>query len=462
MNSYVGVLNIEQQLQVKTLTKIRFKHAENYKTPEALILYEQGFLPEDIILKMCELEYEMHLECPRLTNVDAGIIASFKGSVFLPYRVDTMHNEIHCLVLPENFSEILPEYMGYTIVKHLTPIYYYVRIYNYLYGEPEFLAELAVKDLLNLLTTEGINIGASDLHIVPKDNEAEVFFKVRKKKVYSKRRIKKSDIEEIIKLIAVESKAAFDQSDKSPKYMALSLDLHHRGRVVVNSTYYGRKATIRILSNDIFNTNLEELHLDGRTIDFIRKYYESDEKGLRLIVGPTSSGKNTTLAAVLHEKNASNEYIITSIENPIEIFLEHVEQIQADSEDEFIANAESLIRSDPDIIYLSEFTERSAKSIMKVVNTAKPVFSSIHANSIAGIISRIQDLTGLSYDRIIEQMHSVIFQELVRDDAKDKLFPVTHVMYFTKELKRSAYGKTYGEIVSILDDEEQRWKTCEI
>lgn len=460
MDSYKTVLKIEQQNQVQNLTRIRFKHQEQYTTPEALIMYEQGFLPEKKIQELCELEYGILLECPRITNIDDRTVNAFKGSAYIPFSVDTVKNIIHCLILPELIREYPPEYLGYKLVKHYTPIYYYVKAYQLLFGDPPFLAKLSSKDILDLLTTEAINIGASDLHIVPKKDTAEIFFKVRKKKVYSKRAVSREEVPDLIKLIGIISKAPINDNDNTPKYMAMTLDLHHRGRVVINSTYYGRKASIRILSNDIFKLTLEDLNLEERTVRFIRKYFESDEKGLRLIVGPTSSGKNTTLASVLHEKNVNNEYIITSIENPIEIFLEHVEQIQADNEEEYALNAESLIRSDPDIIYLSEFTERSAPSIMKVVNTAKPVFSSIHANSIAEVVARIQDLTNLSYDRVIEQLHSVVFQELERDDEHDKLFPVTRVMYFSDKFKRTLYGKEYGEIIPLLNDEEERWKTC--
>lgn len=459
----VPFLSLDKKIMIDKLTNVRFKCRENFKLPEALILVEQNFMSKADVQKLCEQSCGYTLVTPPMTNIPKDILDYYRDKDCIPFRFDPLSNIISIMILVENKDSYVQEYDNSRISKHIVPIYYYVEKYKEVYGyEPDFLSELTAKDALSLIMNEGIELGASDVHIVPKKYKAEIFYKVRKKKVYSNCSIDLRLIPEIIKLISVEAKAAYDTTDVSPKYMALTLDYHHRGRVVINNTIYGKKATTRILSNDIFNKKLEELNLDEKSILFLRKFFESNEKGLRLIVGPTSSGKNTTMAAVLHEINADNSKVMVSVEYPVEIYLENVEQIEVQSEEQYILNAESLIRSDPDIVYLSEFTDKSAESIMKVVNTAKPVFSTIHANNIAGVISRIQDLTGLSYARIIEQMHAVIFQELVRDEARDAVFPVTHYMYFTEEFKEKIYPLSYGDLIIALNKEEKRWMNMSI
>ena len=441
------------------LTAVRFKRQNDFVFPEALVMYEQGFLDKETLDKMCEERYGLKFNTPKLRFVPQDIIDFFRDKDCVPLSYDTVNNKVHLLVRVENCSDVIDAPPHCKIIRHVAPIYEFVQIFERVYGHaPDYLCDLTQKDLLELIIEEGVELGASDIHIVPKRDKAEIFFKVRKKKVYTRRTVKLWQIEGIVSLIATLSDAAYDPLDVEPKYMAIPLDLHHRGRVVINSTIWGNKATIRILSNDIFNLRLEQLNLQDTTTCFLRKYFESLEAGLYLVVGPTSSGKNTTIASIIHEINHDNKYVITSVENPVEIYMDHVEQIQANSEEEFAANTESLIRADPDIVYMSEFTERSATPIMKVVNTAKPVFCTIHANSIASVVTRIQDLTGLSYARIIEQLDAVLFQVLERNDKEDKLYPVTHFMHFSREFKEKVLTLSYGELITELHKEEDRWK----
>lgn len=455
-------LTIDQEKEVSELTSVRFKNKDDFTFPEALVLYEQGFMNKETLFSLCEEEYGFRLEVPVVKHIPQDIVEFYDGQNCVPLEYDSVRNIVHLLVPVDNCKDNYESYNRCKITRHLTPIYHYVSAFERVYGhEPEYLCDLTPKDLLKLILTEGIDIGASDIHIAPKKDTAEVFFKVRKRKVYSNRTVKLEQIEGIINLIAIESDSKYEPLDVDPKYMALPINIHHRGRVVINRTIWGNKATIRILSNDIFSRNLEDLKIDIKTVKFLRKYFESLEPGLYLIVGPTSSGKNTTIASIIHELNKDNKYVTVSVENPVEIYMDNVEQIQANSAGEFASNIESLIRSDPDIVYTSEFTGRSGKSIMEVVNTAKPVFCTIHANDIASVVTRIQDLTGLSYARIIEQLSAVVFQDLKRDDEKDILYPVTHFMRFTREFKEKALVMEYGELITALHKEEDRWRAMD-
>lgn len=458
MKEYYPLVSSEDRALIESMTKIRFKKSEDFRTPETLILYEQGYMSEDQLLAMCKMHYGKKLEAPRVGNVTKDMLKHFKGTMQLPFRVDTVGRVIHTMVIPEKYSENVAPFEDYTVQKHIVPIYHFIKEHLINIGEPEFLCELPAKDCLDLIVSEAVRLGASDITLAPKENRAEIYYNIRKKKIYSRRLISKLILEEIMGIIMSKSNASFNEIDKDPKYMSLDLDIHHRGRVAMAYSYYGRMATVRVLENAIFNKSLEELNIDERTVVFIRKYFMSKEPGLRLIVGPTDSGKNTTLASVLIEINIENEYKIMSVEDPVELVLTHVEQIPANGKDSYKKNVDSMIRHNPDIMYLSEFTKTSSEGILEACNTHKPVYSSIHANTIADVVSRIADLTGLSLDIIIRHLNAVIFQELERNDEEDKLYPKTTFMYFTKEIKRSLYGKNYGVVMSMLDDYEEEWK----
>ena len=77
------------------------------------------------------------------------------------------------------------------------------------------------------------------------------------------------------------------------------------------------------------------------------------ELGLRLVVGPTMSGKNTTALACLKELTEDDKYKVVSIEMPVEQELEGVEQINCEDEEEYDANINSLLRQNPDFVYIT-------------------------------------------------------------------------------------------------------------
>ena len=248
------------------------------------------------------------------------------------------------------------------------------------------------------------------------------------------------------------------QSDARPRFFSIDIDRHNRGRVVINKTYYGRLITIRVLPNEVLTSKVEDLNLNAATCKFVRDYFISKEKGLRLYIGETMSGKNTSILASLNELVSEDRYKIVSVEQPVEILVDGIEQINAETDEEFEANADSLLRQNPDFVYFTEITQRTAGAILRQANTAKAVFSTIHANSISDVFFRLQDITHMPIDRLILTLQSCIYQELVRVEELDRVFPYTRCMYFSDELKMRLYGKDVGTIKSILQEEEAKWE----
>ena len=457
LNLNVAIIN-----EISILTRSRFKRPQDFKHPEALIMHEQNYVTDDQLLKACMLDYDLRLETPKLCNVQAEVITNYADSNFIPIKIDDFKKEMHLMTIPEFAGDTPKPFMNYKVVKHFTTIYHFVNSYKRYYGIPSFLSDVPIKDLFTMVVNEAIDLRAADITLTTSDQDITIYYNVRKRKVESKRYIDKLYRDELIRHISSLANSSFMDTDDRPKYMGMDLDTKHRGRVCINKTLNGYMISIRVLENGIFKKSLETLSLAPKTVAFIRKYCMNLEPGLVLLVGPTFSGKNTTIASMLYEMNKDNKYKVISVEMPVELEMQHVEQIQASTEESYAENAASLIRSNPDVAYLSEMTEYSSLPTMKVANTSKPVFSTIHANSIVGVISRLNDITGLSYERIMELLKAVIFQNLKRDEEKDIIYPVNNVMYFSQEFKDSLYGLSYGEMMVKIREEATRWDSIEI
>lgn len=340
------------------------------------------------------------------------------------------------------------------------PIYYYVQNYTDYYGRPSFILPLPTKDYLDFIYAEALALRASDITIYNTSKyTAEVIYNARKRLVHSKRTLEGEQVLPLAKMLATSAHGTFDESNEEPRFFSIRIDLHNRGRVVVNKTYYGWCITIRVLPDDLLTTTLEELNIKPNACEFIRNHVLSKEKGLRLFIGETMSGKNTTILSSLLELVAEDRYKIVSVESPVEILVDGIVQINTETEEMFAKNADSLLRQNPDIVYFTEITEKTAYSILKQSNTSKAVFSSVHANSIADVISRLMDITSVDSDRIVQTLQSCVYQVLVRDEEHDRIYPVNKCVHFDEALKARLYGQPVYKKREIIKEVEDAWES---
>lgn len=446
-----GVISVETIHELDQYTDLRFKDKNKYSTAEALGLYEQRLLSNEEIYSICESATGVDLYSPVPSFIPEDIIRHFHGSDVVPVSFSPMRGMITCVALPEIGSRYMP-LQNYTVDVVYTPIYNYFQEYIKQYGNHPDLQEVPSKQLLDSIVKEGISTEAADITISSYGRAATVYYNVRKKKVYSQRILTGDNLDEIIKYLCFES--PMDYSTNHPKYVGVSLTDFYRGRVVINHKYKGYEITIRLLPNAAFDKALEDCNLTPEVINFIRRDMLNRELGLRLIVGSTMSGKNTTALAMLSEYTQENDVKVVSIEWPVEQELDGIEQINCENEEEYEANINSLLRQNPDFVYVTEIGDTTANAVMRTTNTGKKVLSTIHANGVADVVSRLQDITGLSIDRIIQSLHSVLYQELVRDEDEDKVYPKNRYVYFSQERKAALYGKTYGDVILKIKEWE--------
>lgn len=456
MLQLAGLLSATNQRLVEESTKLRFKDPTEFHTPEALLIWEQRLLGETELLRICSREYGRELQTPMPMYIPPEIVQEFRGHDCVPIRYDTREEKVYVGVLPER-EKYIPDVKGNVTVRIHVPIYYYVQLYERHYGPPDFLYKLPPADKFNMIVEEAVSLNAADITITNVAEGAQVYYNVRKRKVPSRRTVQREDVDQFATILSTKARAAIAEVDNHPRYFSVKLDMHHRGRVVINRTYYGRSITIRVLSDDVLQTELEDLNIKPNACAFIREKMLSREKGLRLFIGETMSGKNTTILSALRELTMLNKYKIVSVESPVETLVEGVEQIDTQTDEEFSENATSLLRQNPDVVYITEITAWTAGATIQTANTGKVVFSTIHANSISDVLSRLMDITGMSGDRLLLSMHSCCYQELIRDEETDTIKPYNRCLYFSDELKMKLYGKSVGEMKIILQEEEAKW-----
>lgn len=457
MKTLNGVLAGGDLDLVSSSTRLRFVDANEFTTPEALIIHEQQLLNDDKLLECCSKEYGVDLQTPPCSYIPNDVIEHFKDKNVVPISYSTRDAVLTLGVLPEKDVEDL-SYRHMLINKVYVPMHYFVQIYTRYYGNPKFLTCLPTVDKFSFIVSEAVNLNAVDITMVSTKRGAMVYYNVKKQKVHSRRTISHEDLEDIVRYIATLAKSPMtDQEGVMPRHLSINLDIHNRGRVEINKTYYGWMVTIRVLPDENLEKTLEDLNLEPHTIDFIRNVVLSRTKGLRLFIGETCSGKNTTILAALLELTHKDTYKIVSIENPVEILVDGIEQVSVETEEEFVANTASTLRQNPDIVYIAEITNYTAQHTMTISNTGKVVFSSIHANSISDVVARLEDIANMSSDRILLCLQSCVYQELRYFPEEDRVRPVNRCLEFTDELKSRLFGKSLGEIKMILQEEEAKW-----
>jgi type II secretory ATPase GspE/PulE/Tfp pilus assembly ATPase PilB-like protein len=157
---------------------------------------------------------------------------------------------------------------------------------------------------------------------------------------------------------------------------------------------------------------------------------------------------------MLQELVKTDKWKVISVEMPVEQRLPGVEQLSCDTLEEYDGDIKSTIHSNPDFLYITEIRDITGKPTVQVTNTGKCVLSTIHANSVADCISRLVDVTGYSADRVIQTLHSIMYQELVRDEKSDTVRPRNRFVHLSNPLKYELYGKSMGDIIKIIEDRE--------
>ena len=180
-------------------------------------------------------------------------------------------------------------------------------------------------------------------------------------------------------------------------------------------TTHGERLTLRFLALATEQLTLNRLGMSKTAHDTFVKY-ASQEQGMILLTGPTGSGKSTTLYAALRHRLANYPDRIITVEDPVEYDIIGVAQSEIDSADKlrFDTALRTILRSDPDVIMIGEIRDIDSVDIaIKAALTGHLVFSSLHANSAAGVITRLIDMGVLPF-QVAATLRLSIAQRLLR------------------------------------------------
>lgn len=269
--------------------------------------------------------------------------------------------------------------------------------------------------ILDEIIADALILNTSDIHIEPLANEVLVRFRVDGV-IQEAGRIPKAYYENILNRIKVQAHLRTDEH-----FAAQDGAIRHENgensadiRVSIVPVMDGEKVVMRILSKYVRGFMLSNLGLS-----------ESNEKilsdaakkpfGMILVVGPTGSGKTTTLYSLIRILNRPQINIAT-IEDPVEYKVEGVNQIQVNNDTNltFAQGLKSIVRQDPDIILVGEIRDNETVEIaVNAALTGHLLFSTFHANDAATAIPRLLDME-IEPFLLASTMELIIAQRLVR------------------------------------------------
>jgi type II secretory ATPase GspE/PulE/Tfp pilus assembly ATPase PilB-like protein len=185
-------------------------------------------------------------------------------------------------------------------------------------------------------------------------------------------------------------------------------------RVSTLRTLFGEKVVMRVLDHRKGVPALEEIGMSASALEEVREFLRH-QHGMILVVGPTGSGKTTTLSSALKTVQSEKTNIIT-IEDPIEYQIPGVNQTQINEKIKltFASALRSILRQDPDVILLGEIRDsETAKIAMQAAQTGHLVLSTLHTDNAPSVVTRLMDIGAEPYV-IASALVGVVAQRLVR------------------------------------------------
>lgn len=277
--------------------------------------------------------------------------------------------------------------------------------------------------LVNKIIEQAVNERASDIHIEALEDQVRVRYRIdgAMQEVMRYPKDLQSAIVARIKIVSgmnISEKRAPQDGRMTLIFNRVEYDL----RVSSLPTTFGEKVVMRIASKSGLNKEKSELGFQEEELKRFDGILQNPH-GIILVTGPTGSGKSTTLYTVLNELNGGDVNIIT-VEDPVEADVDGINQVQVNEKAglTFASALRSILRQDPDIIMIGEIRDEETASIaVKAAITGHLVVSTLHTNSAASTITRLEDM-GIEPYMVADSVVGIIAQRLVR-----RICPKCHV-----------------------------------
>ena len=283
-------------------------------------------------------------------------------------------------------------------------------------------------DILAYLVQQAYGLNASDIHLENQKEGLRIRFRVDGV-LHPIAHLSFEKYRQVISAIAIAANVSTNEKQPQSGHISKTFSMATGEQVAVNlrvevvPTAYGQDIVMRL-----FNTTQEMLSLDKLGLSPSERYVVDDiirhPTGLVLIVGPTGSGKTTTLYSLINTLNTDERKILT-LEDPIEFFIDGIVQIPVagdDSPTSFANKLRAVLRLDPDVIMVGEIRDQdTAKTALQAALTGHLVMSTFHASTASAALTRMIDMVGIN-PLFASAIRLIMAQRLIRRlDDKTKI-----------------------------------------
>jgi type IV pilus assembly protein PilB len=280
--------------------------------------------------------------------------------------------------------------------------------------------QVPVVRLVNSILLDAIRRGASDVHMDPSEHIFRVRFRVDgilHEVMTPPKRVEPAVVSRLKIMANLDIAERRLPQDGRIKLRENGHEVDFRMSVL--PSLFGESVTLRILDKGALKVDLTQLGFEEASLTEFRKAIQSPN-GLILITGPTGAGKTTTLYSALNAVNSPDRNIVT-VEDPVEYELQGITQVQVSEEigRTFATALRSFLRHDPDVILVGEMRDQETAQIaVRAALTGHLVLSTLHTNSAAQTISRLQDM-GVPPFLVASSLRVVVAQRLARKVCQD-------------------------------------------
>ena len=262
--------------------------------------------------------------------------------------------------------------------------------------------------LVDGIIKTGIEKRASDIHIEPLDNEIRIRYRIDGE-LFTATKIPKEKQAQLIGRLKAISNMHQEKQESQDGRIILYDD--YNIRVSSQPNIYGEKFVLRLLKKNANIKNIFDLGFPGDEVS-LRKSINK-RNSITIIAAPTGEGKTTSLYSIIDYLNRP-EINITTIEDPVEIRIKGLNQIEIGPKATFPGSLRTVLRQDPDIILVGEIRDRETAEIaIQAGQTGHYVLSTIHTIDSIEVINRLRKIGVSDYD-IASTLATSISQRLVR------------------------------------------------
>ena len=310
-------------------------------------------------------------------------------------------------------------------------------------------AEAPTIRFVNSVIERAITERASDIHLEPQEGEMVVRMRIDGvlRRVFTVPANLQATVIARLKIMGGMN-IAERKIPQDGRAMVTAKDKEIDLRISSIPTIYGEKIVLRLLDKSSGHINRKTIGLEGED----EKKYDrllKNSSGVILIVGPTGSGKSTTMCAMIQELCNEQTNIMT-LEDPVEYNIPGANQCQINEKTgmTFAAGLRSILRQDPDVISVGEIRDGETASIaVRAAITGHLVISTLHTNDAVSTISRLVDI-GVEPYMISSALRGVVSQRLVR-----KICPQCRKAYTPTEEEKRMVGIAENEDVTFYKGE---------